>query len=78
MATTYTPGEYFGAACLIVGWFAAYWTPSFIALSRKRVSTGAIIALNGLAGWTCIGWIIAFCWALSGPATNSHNRIAGA
>jgi hypothetical protein len=42
-----------------------YILPSLIAWKRKHKSTGGIVALNILAGWTFIGWLIALVWSLS-------------
>ena len=47
---------------------AMYCVPSIIALLRKHPQKGAIIALNILVGWTFVGWIIAFVWALTNQA----------
>jgi hypothetical protein len=41
----------------------AYFLPSIIA-HHKRHSSGIFI-LNLLTGWTFVGWIIAFIWALT-------------
>lgn len=42
-----------------------YFVPTIIAIKRKHKSTGGIVALNLLAGWTFIGWLIALVWSLS-------------
>jgi hypothetical protein len=44
-----------------------YVLPSLIAWKRKHKSTGGIVALNVLTGWTFIGWLIALVWSLSSP-----------
>lgn len=44
---------------------ALYFLPTAIAVKRKHRSTGAIVALNVLAGWSFIGWLIALVWSLS-------------
>jgi Superinfection immunity protein len=49
----------------IVVVFFVYFVPTFIALMRDKRSKGAIIALNILAGWTGIGWLIALIWSLT-------------
>lgn len=41
-----------------------YFIPALIAVLESRKNTGAIVAINILLGWTFIGWIIAFIWAL--------------
>lgn len=42
-----------------------YLLPSLVALSNKKNNAGAIFALNLLAGWTVIGWIGSFVWAVA-------------
>ena len=40
-----------------------YFLPAIIAHNKRN--SGAIFVLNLLTGWTVVGWIIAFVWALS-------------
>ena len=40
-----------------------YFMPALIAAGRLHHNTLAILATNLLAGWTIIGWIVAFIWA---------------
>ena len=42
-----------------------YFLPSYIGFRRKKKNGCAILALNFLAGWTFVGWVIAFVWALT-------------
>jgi hypothetical protein len=42
-----------------------YLLPWVVAAMRGKKNSGAILALNVLLGWTVIGWIIAFIWALT-------------
>lgn len=48
-----------------------YFLPAAIAKSKHRENVSAIFALNLILGWTVIGWIAAFIWALTEgkPAT---------
>ena len=48
---------------LIVLLIPLYFLPAI--LGRNKRNAGAIVALNVLAGWTFLGWIIALVWALS-------------
>jgi hypothetical protein len=48
---------------LIVG--GIYLIPSIIAFKSNHPNKGAIIALNILAGWTFIVWVVSLVWALS-------------
>jgi len=54
-----------------------YFLPSLIAGVQGKRSIGAIAALNVLLGWTLIGWVAAFIWALipeprTNPAPTPH------
>lgn len=49
-----------------------YLIPSFIAQVRTHHNASAILALNLFLGWTVLGWIAAFIWALTRPPTTSH------
>ncbi len=40
-----------------------YLIPTIDALYRKHPRTGRIVLVNLLAGWTLLGWGIAFAWA---------------
>jgi hypothetical protein len=40
-----------------------YLLPSALALARRHRNRDAVIALNVLAGWTIVGWVIALVWA---------------
>ncbi|MBB1617009.1 hypothetical protein A9978_31625 [Pseudomonas sp. UMC65] len=46
---------------------ALYFYPAICALGEHPKAT-PIFALNLLAGWTFVGWVAAFIWALSKPA----------
>ena len=48
-----------GAAIVLV----LYFVPSIVALYRKHENAGWIFLLNLLAGWTLLGWGVAFVWA---------------
>lgn len=57
-------------AVTIAGVFAVYFLPGLIGLVRGHHNGNAITALNLLAGWTVIGWIIALVWSLTDNAGN--------
>jgi ABC-type transport system involved in cytochrome c biogenesis permease component len=42
-----------------------YFLPALVAISRHHHQRWAISALNLLLGWTVLGWIGAFVWALT-------------
>jgi hypothetical protein len=44
---------------------ALYILPSFIAFKRRHHNRAAILGLNILLGWTVLGWVAAFVWALT-------------
>lgn len=47
---------------------ALYFYPTICAVGEHPKTT-PIFALNLLAGWTFIGWVVAFIWALNKPAS---------
>ncbi|GAC1650785.1 MAG: hypothetical protein NVS9B15_10560 [Acidobacteriaceae bacterium] len=52
-----------------IGIFAGiiiYFLPAIIASKRSHPSFTAIMLVNFFLGWTFIGWIVCFVWALSG------------
>lgn len=50
------------AWCIIL---SLYFLPAFIAWYRKHPNVTAITALNLVAGWTFVGWVVALVWALA-------------
>ena len=46
--------------------------PVAIAFVRGHPNRWAIAALSILLGWTCIGWIVAVIWSLTGRAEQVH------
>lgn len=42
-----------------------YFIPSIIAFSRRHRHRAAIRRLNAMLGWSVLGWIAAFVWALT-------------
>lgn len=54
-----------GSWVAFIGAIVLYFVPTIIAVKRKHRSTGGIVALNILAGWTFLGWLIALVWSLS-------------
>ena len=55
---------------------ALYFYPTICAAGEHPKIT-PILALNLLAGWTFIGWIAAFIWALSQPTPVEWARASG-
>ena len=41
-----------------------YFIPTLIAALRMHYNLGAVLACNLLLGWTFIGWVVAFVWAV--------------
>lgn len=41
-----------------------YFMPAFSAHLNDKKNTAAIFLLNLLLGWTFIGWVVAFVWAV--------------
>lgn len=44
--------------------FCLYFLPSILAMTRKVVNVGSVVAINLLLGWTLIGWAVALAMAL--------------
>lgn len=42
-----------------------YFIPAIFAYRHAHPNTGAILAINLLAGWTLLGWIAAAIWAIT-------------
>jgi len=40
-----------------------YFLPSIIAYKGDKKNKGAILALNIVAGWTFLGWVVAIVWS---------------
>jgi threonine/homoserine/homoserine lactone efflux protein len=51
-----------------------YVLPSIIAILRGHSHTMAIIIINLLLGWTLIGWIVVFLWAVLSESTTEPIR----
>jgi hypothetical protein len=41
-----------------------YFLPSIIAYARQHRNRSTIVILNVVMGWTGVGWIFCFVWAL--------------
>ncbi len=55
-----------GTVALVVGVgvvLVLYFVPSILAFHTKHKKAGWILLLNLLAGWTMLGWGVAFVWA---------------
>jgi hypothetical protein len=57
--------ENMGAVFLVLAALALYFLPGIVGYARKHHNAAAILTLNLLAGWTTIGWISAFVWAMT-------------
>lgn len=57
-----TLGESGGILVMLV---TLYFAPSIIAFHRMHHKRRAITRLNMLLGWSVLGWIFAFLWALA-------------
>jgi hypothetical protein len=44
-----------------------YWVPTIIAAVRHHHDITMIAIINGLLGWTIIGWVVALANAFSNP-----------
>lgn len=51
---------------LVLGGLILYFVPCYVALERQHHMRRLICAINVLAGWTVVGWVVALVMALSG------------
>jgi Superinfection immunity protein len=54
---------------------ALYFAPSLLAYARGAPDAGCVLAINILAGWTAIGWVIAFVMAFRDRPYRSHVQV---
>ena len=54
-----------GAVIVIMAALVVYFLPAIIAWNYRIRRAKAILALNFLLGWTFIGWVGAFVWAIA-------------
>ena len=52
---------------IFAGFVICYIIPFSVAVARAHHATGPILIANVFLGWTIIGWIALFCWALFSP-----------
>jgi hypothetical protein len=50
-------------AAIVIG--VMYWLPTIIAANRKVKNVGSVAVIDGLLGWTMIGWVVAMAMACS-------------
>jgi hypothetical protein len=55
-------------AAIVIGAALAYFLPGLLGLLRKSNRLNAIFLLNLLLGWTVVGWVVAFIWAIGGDS----------
>lgn len=63
---------------VLFGLVVVYLLPSIIAAERGHMSSGAIFALNLLAGWTALGWLAALVWSLTADTRDNRYPAAAA
>lgn len=74
MFVLYTAGV-LGAALLLCGAIAFYFTPALFAYRFKHHNADAILILNFALGWTVLGWIAALIWAFMKPPSHAADQI---
>jgi hypothetical protein len=62
---------------LILVVLGAYWLPSILALFWRHPDLVPIVLVNGLLGWTVVGWVRAV-WMLVRPEAVHPVRLATA
>ena len=65
-----------GNVVLLLALITIYAMPTMIAIRRHHPQRLAIGVLNGLAGWTVLGWVGALAWSLTAftPSVKSTDR----
>ena len=53
------------------------FAPTIVAFYRKHAKKWLVLALNLLAGWTGIGWILALIWAIIGKPVTAQTSTDG-
>ena len=50
---------------VLLAWvaFVAYWVPTMVAWRRHVPNIGSVAVINGFAGWTLAGWVVALAMA---------------
>ena len=56
-------GQALGGIILLASIVGGYWLPTLVAAKRDLSNTGPIALVNGLVGWTFVGWVIALVMA---------------
>jgi hypothetical protein len=51
------------AIVFVIFGVAAYWAPTLVAWLRHVPNVGSVAVIDGLLGWTVIGWIVALAMA---------------
>jgi hypothetical protein len=66
----YTGGGLAKGGVMVVALVLLYFLPSMLALVGGKRRKWKIVAINVLAGWTMIGWVVAMImnWAYEAPA----------
>jgi hypothetical protein len=60
-------GSAIGVVIFVLLAVAVYFLPTISAVFAKHHNLAAIIVLNVLLGWSCIGWIAALVWSFTRP-----------
>ena len=55
----------FETLLVLIAIVVVYFFPAMVAARRNHHQNNAIFMLNLLLGWTVIGWMAAFIWAVS-------------
>jgi uncharacterized protein YecT (DUF1311 family) len=62
-------GPAIGGLIIVLLLAGLYFLPAIIAATRRHRNACAVFFLNLFLGWTLLGWVIAFVWAISNPPT---------
>lgn len=59
-----SPGQALLGFLVIAVVIALYWLPTIVAVLRHHHNIPQVAIVNGLAGWTFVGWVIAITMAM--------------
>ena len=60
------------AGLVVMVIFLAYWLPTLVAYGRHVSNVGQVAIINGLLGWSFVGWVVALVMAAKPVQRQQH------
>lgn len=57
------PAAVVGIVLAIIIAIVLYWVPTIVGARRRVPNMGSVAVINGLLGWTFVGWVVALAMA---------------